>query len=134
MPVIGTPSLTIAHNTSTNIVDITVNVPVRYSAIEICLANSCNLAVGRLRCQLWGDDGGFWPPDFLYLFPGSISLFATTNGTSTETFTATLGAEMLNEDNVPWNQDDEIYARVHLFDDMWTWLSVRRSNNVNGFF
>ncbi len=103
MPTLSNPTLQINLVSGTSQVKITAGVKVAFDSVEENFIKLLGLKF-KLRCRLWGEDGGFnGGPDPIVWLPSKI---VTADGT--QTFTKTMDRSLLDED---WEGNDEIYAR-----------------------
>ena len=133
MATITNVKLTIVEDNRRKTVDVTVKGKVNFTSIEHCLMKNCPKSKWfKLKCELWGADGGLtFGDDKLYVIP-HVKHYPDNNPSMSESFTFsdTFASEILNED---WGTD-EIYAKLRLR-NLYTNTEIsRKSNVVTGSF
>jgi hypothetical protein len=119
-------SITIDANkkTARPVVRCTVN----FTPLELCQMKTCKEGPWfKLKCQLWGEDGGLTgADDFLFTYP-TVFYFpdSTPNASESRTFDVTVGQGVLDED---WGED-EVYAKV-LLTNLSSLVQVTKKSNV----
>jgi hypothetical protein len=128
MATITNATLTLAHNHDKRTVKATAKCRVNFTALELCQMKNCTGArFFKLKCQLWGEDGGLtFGDDFLYTYQ-DVFYFPDTTPTASEdrTFDVLLGEGVLDED---WGTD-EVYALFKLI-NVYTTAEVKKKSNT----
>ena len=113
MATITNAKLTVSHDHTKKLVHAVVTCDVNFTALELCQMRACRDSRHfKLKCQLWGEDGGFTgADDFLYTYT-TVFYFpdASPSATESRTFDVTLGEGVLDED---WGED-EVYGLLKL--------------------
>ncbi|MBI2764736.1 MAG: hypothetical protein HYX53_02360 [Chloroflexi bacterium] len=125
--------LTLQHDHRKKVVKATVKCDVTFSELELCQMKACS--EGRhykLKCQLWGEDGGFtFGDDFLFTYSNAFFFpDGTPNASESRTFDVTLGEGVLDED---WGQD-EVYGKLMLTNLTTGSQLVKKTNTVSHSF
>jgi hypothetical protein len=118
--------ITIDANTrkATPVVKCTVN----FTPLELCQMKTCkDVHWFKLKCQLWGEDGGLTgADDFLYAY-STVFYFPDPTPTASESrsFTAVVSEGVLDED---WGED-EVYGKL-ILTNLSSLVQVQKKTNV----
>ena len=128
MATITDRKLALTHDHRKKTVQAVVTCKVNFTPLELCQMKACpGTRLFKLKCQLWGADGGlFFGDDFLFTY-SDVFFFPDPTPTATEsrTFTVLLGEGVLDED---WGQD-EVYGRL-LLTNLSTLVQVKKKTNT----
>lgn len=128
MATITNAVLSIAHDHNKKTANVTVRCNVNFTALELCQMKTCQGRWFKLKCQLWGKDGGIFTggDDFLFTF-GTLFFFPDASPTSPESrsFNVVLGEGVLDEDL----GQDEIYGKL-ILSNLNTLVTIIKKTNV----
>jgi len=113
MASITNAKLVVSHDHEKKLVHPIVTCDVNFTPLELCQMRACRESRHfKLKCQLWGEDGGFTgADDFLYTY-SNVFYFPDATPSATEhcKFDVILGEGVLDED---WGED-EVYGLLRL--------------------
>ena len=128
MATITNAVLTLAHDHEKKTVRAIAKCNVNFTALEQCQMKNCpRMSLFKLKCQLWGEDGGLTgADDFLFTY-ANVFFFPdpTPTGTESRTFDVLLGEGVLDED---WGED-EVYGLLKLI-NLSSLVEVRKKTNT----
>lgn len=128
MATITNARLSLRHDHTKKTVLAIVNCDVNFTDLELCQMKICEGArLFKLKCQLWGADGGLtFGDDFLYTY-SDVFFFPDTspNPKENRTFQVILGEGVLDED---WGQD-EVYGLLKLI-NLSTLIEIKKKTNT----
>jgi hypothetical protein len=128
MATITNAILSLKHDHEKRTVRAVVTCDVNFTPLEICQMKTCpETKLFKLKCQLWGEDGGLTgADDFLYTYP-TVFYFPDPTPTPTEkrTFDVLLGEGVLDED---WGED-EVYGLLKLI-NLYTLAEIKKKTNT----
>lgn len=118
--------LTITHDHGKKTARPDVKCNVNFTALELCLMETCEEKMFKVKCQLWGADSGLaGADDYLWTYPHVhyIPHPAPTSPVSLE-YDATVGEGLLDED---WGTD-EVYGKLILY-NLFTNVTFQKNTN-----
>jgi hypothetical protein len=128
MATITNAVLSIVHDHNKQTANVTVRCNVNFTVLELCQMKTCKGRWFKLKCQLWGKDGGIFTggDDFLFTI-GTVFFFPDATPTSPEarTFNVLLGEGVLDEDL----GQDEIYGKL-ILSNLNTLVTITKKTNV----
>jgi hypothetical protein len=128
MAAITNRKLDLAHDHEKKIVKAVVTCDVNFTELELCQMKTCRgTRLFKLKCQLWGADGGLTgADDFLFTY-SNVFFFPDPSPAVAESrrFEVLLGEGVLDED---WGED-EIYGLLKLV-NLSTLVEVKKKTNT----
>jgi hypothetical protein len=128
MATITNAKLNIRHDHTKKTAHAVVTCDVNFTPLEQCQMQNCpRTRFFKLKCQLWGEDGGLTgADDFLFTY-SNVFFFPDPSPTGTEsrTFDVVLGEGVLDEDF----GEDEIYGLLKLV-NLATLVELKKKTNT----
>ena len=133
MATITNARLSLRHDHTKKTVLAIVNCDVNFTDLELCQMKICEGArLFKLKCQLWGADGGLtFGDDFLYTY-SDVFFFPDTspNAKENRTFEVLLSEGVLDEDS----GQDEVYGLLRLYNLSTLNVIKKKTNEVSHSF
>lgn len=128
MATITNAQLKLTHDHRKKTVRAQASCNVNFTELELCQMRTCRESkIFKLKCELWGADGGLTGSDDHLFTYSDVHYFpdTTPNASENRSFDVVLGEGVLDED---WGQD-EVYGKFKLV-NLLTLVSVQKKTNT----